>query len=149
MRIQTHSTYKDARLVVESAHYKTLPTISEFTYTTLRMTVLNIHAGGAPAFSLKHKGQRGAAWLPVNTMLIDVWLCPQTRLPADNDSAATIKQRAAKKLNLSDTSDISALYEWHLVRYALDDGVWYSAVMIQLVRHADGPASPLSAFAIC
>jgi len=58
------------------------------------MTVLNIHAGGAPAFSLKHK---------------------------DNDSAATLKQRAAKKLNITDTSDISALYEWHMVRYALDD----------------------------
>jgi len=58
------------------------------------MTVLNIHAGGAPAFSLKHR---------------------------DNDSAATLKQRAAKKLNLEDSSNISALYEWHLVRYALDD----------------------------
>lgn len=42
--------------------------------------------------------------------------------PPDTDSPATIKQRAAKKLNLSDTSDINALYEWNLVRYALEDG---------------------------
>jgi hypothetical protein len=51
-------------------------------------------------------------------------LCPLAIPPplADNDSAATLKQRAAKKLNITDTSDISALYEWHMVRYALDDG---------------------------
>jgi len=58
------------------------------------MTVLNIHAGGAHAFSLKHK---------------------------DGDSASGIKNRAAKKLNIQDNSQVSALYEWHLVRYALDD----------------------------
>jgi hypothetical protein len=51
-------------------------------------------------------------------------LCPLAIPPplTDNDSAATLKQRAAKKLNVTDTSDISALYEWHMVRYALDDG---------------------------
>ncbi|CAD6574821.1 MAG: hypothetical protein CYPHOPRED_005508 [Cyphobasidiales sp. Tagirdzhanova-0007] len=58
------------------------------------MTVLNIHAGGAHAFSLKHK---------------------------ETDTAATIKSRAGKKLQIQDPLAVSALYEWHLVRYALDD----------------------------
>lgn len=57
------------------------------------MTILNVQAGGAPAFSLKLK---------------------------DTDSVSTIKSRAAKKLGIAE-SDLSALYEWHLVRYALDD----------------------------
>jgi hypothetical protein len=44
------------------------------------------------------------------------------RTPKDGDSASGIKSRAAKKLNIQDNSQVSALYEWHLVRYALDDG---------------------------
>jgi hypothetical protein len=41
----------------------------------------------------------------------------------DSDSAASIKQRAVKKLQLEgSTSEITAAYEWHMVRYSLDDG---------------------------
>ena len=41
----------------------------------------------------------------------------------DSDSAASIKQRAVKKLHLEGpTSEITAAYEWHMVRYSLDDG---------------------------
>lgn len=40
----------------------------------------------------------------------------------DTDSPSSIKERAAKKLHIDNTSDLSATYEWNLVRYALEDG---------------------------
>lgn len=80
------------------------------------MTVLNFTAGGAPSFSLKLRGESGFD--------NDVQLrgAETPRSFSDTDSVATIKQRASKKLSLQDTSDIHALYEWHLVRYQLEDG---------------------------
>jgi len=57
------------------------------------MPVLNVQAGGAPAFSLKLR---------------------------DSDSVSTLRSRAAKKVGISE-DNLSILYEWHLVRYALDD----------------------------
>lgn len=42
---------------------------------------------------------------------------------ADTDSPSSIKERAAKKLHIDNTSELSATYEWNLVRYALEDGM--------------------------
>ena len=78
------------------------------------MVTLNILTPSAPAFSLKLRGEHTALTCSC-TELIALFY-------ADSDSAATLKQRASKKLSLKDTEDIKALYEWHMVRYQLEDG---------------------------
>lgn len=113
------------------------------------MTVLNVQAGGH-AFALKLKGEvwtdsRWSSWITsgrawtfhglkgFESIHTDGWYCILSApvhplavllvlVTTDTDSPSSIKERAAKKLHIDNTSDLSATYEWNLVRYALEDG---------------------------
>lgn len=68
---------------------------------------------------------------------------PAASPTTDTDSPASIKERAAKKLHIQDTSNLSATYEWNLVRYALEDGQWYSspAMLLPPLTRCSSPHS--------
>lgn len=74
-------------------------------------------SGGGGRFPRKTESFEQRATAVADTRRSQIILHPHT----DSDSVATIKARAAKKIGIPE-AELSALYEWHLVRYALDDG---------------------------